>query len=152
MSRICNVALIVGVLVAGCAENADTFCPVYADVMARIHRGELTEGRAALILEPHANQCTKCQAREADRLLFQTVQTGLRLYYDDVGHYPSEEEGGLKALWIKPNFSDEKIAEKWQGPYLPGEPREGWADKLHYEPASPGMPHKLWSGPMPTTD
>jgi hypothetical protein len=142
------------VLVAGCAETADTFCPVYTDLMVRVDRGELTKERAGVMLEQHLNRCTKCQAREATSLLFRNVQTGLCLYHEDIGHYPSEEEGGLKALWIKPNFSDEKVAAKWGGPYLEKEPPDGWANKVHYQPPGApgtpeyGTPYKLWSGPV----
>jgi general secretion pathway protein G len=99
--------------------------------------------------------------KKTTALLLKSVETGLRLYNDDMGHYPSahvfgrpgaeEEEGGLEALRVKPNFSDRKIAEKWNGPYLEEEPRDAWGNKLNYQLTLPGTPeyqqtpYKLWS-------
>jgi general secretion pathway protein G len=89
--------------------------------------------------------------KKTSALLLKSVKTGLSLYNNDIGHYPSEEEGGLDALRIKPNFSDEKIAEKWNGPYLEEEPRDAWSNKLNYQLTPPGTPeyqqtpYKLWS-------
>jgi general secretion pathway protein G len=89
--------------------------------------------------------------KKTSALLLKSVKTALSLYNNDIGHYPSEEEGGLEALRTKPNFSDEKIAEKWNGPYLEEEPRDAWSNKLNYQLTPPGTPeyqqtpYKLWS-------
>ncbi len=37
-------------------------------------------------------------------------------YRLNVGHYPSEDEGGLMALVERP--SDEEVGKKWRGPYI----------------------------------
>jgi len=151
MSRICSAAVIVAVLVAGCADSADTFCPTYSDLMVRVQKGTLTPERADQVLATHTNQCTKCQAREAENQLLKEVRAALGLYHDDMGRFPTEELGGLRALWIKPSFVDENLAKRWEGPYMQ-EPREGWAKKVHYQAVSHGISYKLWSGPMTTPE
>jgi general secretion pathway protein G len=89
--------------------------------------------------------------KKTSALLLKSVKTALSLYNNDIGHYPSEEEGGLEALRVKPNFSDEKTGEKWNGPYLEEEPRDAWGNKLNYQLTPAGTPeyqqtpYKLWS-------
>lgn len=76
----------------------------------------------------------------------------LEEYNIDVGHYPTESEGGLEALRVKPTFEDEKAGEKWRGPYVKSrELLDAWNNKFNYEPAgageevAPGVGFKLWS-------
>jgi general secretion pathway protein G len=95
------------------------------------------------------------------------VGTALDTYRLNVGHYPNETEGGLDALLKKPQFENEKLGEKWNGPYLkPGTTLDDpWGNKLRYELADAsnaseneqkgGLPYKLYSvGPdgQPDTD
>ena len=48
--------------------------------------------------------------------------------------YPTEDEGGLKALVTKPQFDDEKKDKNWAGPYLaPEELKDFWDRDLKYE-------------------
>lgn len=94
--------------------------------------------------------------KNTTRVLLQQIQTALDTYRLNIGHYPSEDEGGLNALLTKPNFEKETLGEKWQGPYLkPGTTLEdAWGNVVHYEPidattatadtASP-LPYKLYS-------
>jgi len=70
---------------------------------------------------------------EATSLLIGEVGTALDMYKMDIGHYPNENEGGLKALREKPTFDNEKLAEKWHGPYLKKEPMDAWSNPLKYE-------------------
>jgi general secretion pathway protein G len=82
-------------------------------------------------------------------LVQQTVPNALDRYNNDIGHYPTEEEGGLDALRKKPSFGDdEKLGEKWVG-YLTKEPKDAWGNALTYEvveDAEAGAPkYKLWS-------
>lgn len=104
--------------------------------------------------------------KNTTKLLLQQVQTALDTYRLNVGHYPTEDEGGLNALVNKPQFENERLAEKWQGPYLkPGTQLEdAWNNKLVYQPIDQtqtteenksGIPYKLFSvGPdgQPETD
>lgn len=105
--------------------------------------------------------------KNTTRLLLQNVGTALDTYRLNVGHYPNEQEGGLDALLKKPQFENEKLGEKWQGPYLkPGTQLDDpWGNKLRYElndmsmatdaEKKGGLPYKLFSvGPdgQPETD
>jgi len=88
---------------------------------------------------------------DSAKVLIENVCTALDLYKLDIGHYPSEEEGGLDALTKKPAFTDEKLAEKWTAAYLKQEPVDGWGKKLGYEVTDPSneeaktLPYKVWS-------
>jgi general secretion pathway protein G len=75
---------------------------------------------------------------DTTRLLIQEVENALETYNMHMSRYPTEEEGGLNALLTKPAFEDEKLAERWRGPYLKSEPRDSWARPLHYTLAEAG--------------
>jgi general secretion pathway protein G len=104
--------------------------------------------------------------KNTTRLLLQNVATALDSYRLNLGHYPTEQEGGLDALLKKPSFEKESMGDKWTGPYLkPGTVLDDpWGNKIRYELAdrsSPdadkngGLPYKLFSvGPdgQPDTD
>ena len=103
--------------------------------------------------------------KNTTRLLLNGVGTALDTYRLNIGHYPNEQEGGLDALLKKPNFENERLGEKWQGPYLkPGTKLDDpWGHKLRYEIADRtqgeekkgGLPYNLSSvGPdgQPDTD
>ncbi len=61
----------------------------------------------------------------------------LKMYRAHVGHYPTEEEGGLKALTQKPDNED--VAKKWAGPYVDKvtDLQDAWGNELIYR--SPGQ-------------
>lgn len=100
------------------------------------------------------------------RLMISQVSSALDTYRLNMGHYPTEEEGGIDALMIKPTFENERMAERWKGPYLkPGTRLEDpWGNKLRYEAVdrstetgetTASLPYKLFSlGPdgQPETD
>jgi len=103
--------------------------------------------------------------KNTTKLLLANVSTALDQYRVNVGHYPKEDEGGLDALMVKPNFENERIAERWKGPYVkPGMKLEdAWGHKLRYEVVDrttggdnkAALPYKLSSsGPdgQPDTD
>ncbi len=73
--------------------------------------------------------------RNTTLLLLSQVQTSLDTYRMNVGHYPTEEEGGLGALLVKPQFENEQHATRWQGPYLkPGTKLlDAWGNQVVYE-------------------
>jgi general secretion pathway protein G len=88
------------------------------------------------------------------RLMLNQVSTALDTYRLNMGHYPNEEEGGLAALSTKPTFENERMAAKWQGPYLkPGTILEDpWGNLLKYEAVDlaleedkSALPYKLYS-------
>lgn len=96
--------------------------------------------------------------KNTTKLLLQNVETALDTYRLNMGRYPTEEQGGLNALLEKPTFENEKLGEKWQGPYLkPGTKLEdAWGNKIKYELAEQtedtttsntkaALPYKLYS-------
>jgi general secretion pathway protein G len=102
--------------------------------------------------------------KNTTKLLLSQVGSALDTYRLQMGHYPKEEEGGLDALLVKPNMDNERMAERWKGPYLkPGTKLEDpWGHKLRYEIVDrsgtdnkAALPYKLSSvGPdgQPDTD
>ena len=88
------------------------------------------------------------------RRMLSQVSSALDTYRLNMGHYPSEDEGGISALSRKPTFENERMAAKWSGPYLkPGTILEDpWGNLLKYEPVDlsleedkSGLPYKLYS-------
>jgi len=82
-------------------------------------------------------------------LVTTTVPQALDNYKLDIGHYPTEDEGGLEALRKKPNFDDEAKGEGWRV-YLTKEPKDAWGNALTYELVEDsgeggGQGYKLWS-------
>lgn len=73
--------------------------------------------------------------KNTTKLMLSQVATALDTYRLNLGHYPTEEEGGLNALLSKPTFENERMGEKWQGPYLkPGTTLDDpWGNKIRYE-------------------
>jgi type II secretion system protein G len=79
------------------------------------------------------------------------VEGALNRYQDDIGHPPTAEEGGLRALVRQPTLKDQPPESKWKGPYLDGHdkevPLDPWGHRLNYKPlpSSSGTPYRLWS-------
>jgi len=73
--------------------------------------------------------------KNTTRLLLSQVESSLDMYRLNLGRYPTEEEGGLGALLVKPNYENERLGEKWQGPYLKRGTKleDAWGNKLRYE-------------------
>lgn len=101
--------------------------------------------------------------KNTTRLLLAQVATALDTYRLNLGHYPNEQEGGLDALMKKPSFENERMGEKWQGPYLkPGTVLDDpWGHKIRYElntatsdsETKNALPYKLFSvGPDGQSD
>lgn len=103
--------------------------------------------------------------KNTTKLMLNQVSSALDTYRLNLGHYPTEQEGGLDALLKKPTFENERLGEKWQGPYLKPGTRldDPWGHKIRYElvdRAAEGekkgaVPYKLSSvGPdgQPDTD
>lgn len=70
----------------------------------------------------------------AQQLVSTTIKQALEKYNMDIGHYPDDGEGGVQALLKKPSFENEKLAEKWRGPYLSEEQlSDPWNNLVKYE-------------------
>jgi general secretion pathway protein G len=67
-------------------------------------------------------------------LLLKNVETALDTYRLNMGRYPTTEQG-LGALMSKPTFENERLGDKWNGPYLkPGTKLEDpWGNQIRYE-------------------
>ena len=72
--------------------------------------------------------------KNTTKLLLQNVETALDTYRLNMGRYPTTEQG-LDALLTKPTFENERLGDKWNGPYLkPGTKLEdAWGNKIRYE-------------------
>jgi len=64
---------------------------------------------------------------KAVKLQIKDLENSLDLYRLDIGHYPTDAEGGLKAL-VKGSGA------RWNGPYLKGKsiPLDSWGFTYHY--------------------
>jgi general secretion pathway protein G len=72
--------------------------------------------------------------KNTTKLFLQNIETALDTYRLNMGRYPTTEQG-LDALLTKPTFENERLGDKWNGPYLkPGTKLEdAWGNKLRYE-------------------
>src|SRR6185437_6471027 len=71
--------------------------------------------------------------KNTTKLLLQNIETALDTYRLNMGRYPTAEQG-LDALLTKPTFENERLGDKWNGPYLkPGTKLEDtWGNKIKY--------------------
>src|SRR5438477_8193405 len=53
--------------------------------------------------------------KNTTKLLLHQIATALDTYRLNLGRYPTEQEGGLSALLVKPNYENPRLGEKWQG-------------------------------------
>ncbi|MDA8163805.1 MAG: type II secretion system major pseudopilin GspG [Desulfobacteraceae bacterium] len=71
-------------------------------------------------LQKAENQTAKTQV--------EMLMTALDSYRLDMGHYPTDQEGGLEALVQNPG------GDRWAGPYLKkGLPLDPWHNAYHYK-------------------
>jgi len=104
--------------------------------------------------------------KKTAKMLVNNVKGSLDNYRLNIGHYPTEEEGGLLALLKKPEFENEKLGTKWAGPYVKADTtfEDAWSNTLVYEPATrssckPAIPRTAftprgrmdWKKPMTTS-
>src|SRR5687768_10788696 len=52
--------------------------------------------------------------KNTTKLLLSQVDSALNMYRLNMGHYPNDQEGGIDALIVKPNFENERMREKWK--------------------------------------
>lgn len=92
--------------------------------------------------------------RNTTMVLLRQVDQALDTYRLNVGRYPKEDEGGLGALLAVPDYENERLKEKWNGPYLKrGTTLEDpWGNVLVYEEVDRSLeenknlaPYKLFS-------
>jgi general secretion pathway protein G len=97
--------------------------------------------------------------RDTTEATLETVGNALDTYQLHIGHYPTEEEGNLEALRVRPTFENETLEKEWAGPYLKKNPVDAWNNALNYEVQTATTddettpPFRLWSnGPDGTSD
>ena len=95
---------------------------------------------------------------DTTKAMVASIETAIETYNMHIGHYPSEEEGNLEALRVKPTFESEEVEAMWRGPYLKKEPRDAWRNTFNYELSVAGageaqaQPYRLWSNGPDGTD
>src|SRR3954462_4645183 len=57
------------------------------------------------------------EEKNTTKLFLQNIETALDTYRLNMGRYPTTEQG-LDALLTKPTFENERLGDKWNGPYL----------------------------------
>lgn len=69
------------------------------------------------------------------QLKIKEIASALDRYQMDVGHYPTQDEGGLQALITEPTFDNQALASKWAGPYLKDADalNDPWGNPIQYE-------------------
>ena len=88
---------------------------------------------------------------DSTKAMLASIETAIDTYNMHIGHYPTEEEGNLTALRVKPTFESEQVGQMWRGPYLKKEPRDAWRNTFNYEVNVAGtdeaqtQPYRLWS-------
>jgi general secretion pathway protein G len=87
---------------------------------------------------------------DTTKLMIKQIESALDTYNLHIGSYPTDDQG-LQALLVKPSFDDDKLGEKWRGPYLKEEPRDAWNHPIKYQKVegstdeTGGKPYKVWS-------
>lgn len=89
--------------------------------------------------------------KNTTRVLLLNVQSALDTYRLNVGHYPTEDEGGLGALLVKPQFENETLGDRWQGPYLKRGTKllDAWGNQIVYEPTDTSTLDASEAGALP---
>ena len=69
------------------------------------------------------------------RLKLTQIDQALSSYKVNVGRFPDDDQGGLRALLRRPEYEDERLSTRWSGPYLkPGTTLDdAWGHQLRYE-------------------
>ena len=108
----------------------------------------------AVVLWPQA----KAAKINLAKTLIATLGHQMEMYNLNIGHYPTDDEGGLRALLVRPNFSDPSMAANWAGPYINADQlKDPWGTDMHYQVSntsdtSINVPFKLWSSGPDMTD
>lgn len=99
-------------------------------------------GVLGAILVPSLYYYVTKSKRTSTEANLRAVQTSIDQFYLDTNDYPGKPRDLIK----KP--ADEKLAKRWQGPYLKSNetPTDGWGNTLYYKkPGEKGHPYELSS-------
>lgn len=88
-------------------------------------------GLLAAVLVPQLYGTQRRARIDVTKLLIEKINQNVERYNLHMGHYPREEDGGLKALIEKPSDSQEAL--KWGGPYLEAKDlKDVWGNDIQY--------------------
>jgi general secretion pathway protein G len=143
---------IIGFVVSGVGRRSGIGMPVAGMVICVVTL-VIAVAATDVVLRPTAWLLTAAQAKlNLAETQIATLGHQLELYNLNIGHYPTDDEGGLKALLVKPNFSDPTMGTNWSGPYINQDQlKDPWGHPMHYRVTQPGtpealqVPFKLWS-------
>lgn len=99
-------------------------------------------GVLGAIIVPNVYKYVIKSKKTATNSSLKAVQAAIDQFYLDTNEYPNK----LRDLIKKP--ADEKMAKKWDGPYLKGKntPEDGWGREFYYKkPGEKGHPYELSS-------
>jgi general secretion pathway protein G len=83
---------------------------------------------AGMVLPRLLNRAETAKSYIAKAEINGSLTTALKLYKLDNGTFPSNSDGGLKALMTKPSS-----AKNWKGPYLDKAPNDPWGRPYNYK-------------------
>lgn len=84
----------------------------------------------AVVVFPQFNQA---RVKTTELNVQSKIPSALQKYNLDIGHFPTEEEGGLKALVTKPSFDDEALGAKWIQQLNEQDLKDAWGNDINYE-------------------
>lgn len=88
-------------------------------------------GMLVALIGPRAVKFLSKSEITATKAILSEVKTAIVEYQADIGHIPTQAEGGLRALVEKPN--KESAASKWREPYLEEEKlADKWGNDIVY--------------------
>ncbi|MFA5074922.1 MAG: type II secretion system protein GspG [Candidatus Babeliales bacterium] len=90
-------------------------------------------GALMAILGPKVSEMFLGSKKSTTKLKMAGIKDSLLRYNNDMGHFPSEAEGGLRALVELPRGLSSEKAQRWQGPYAKGEDALEDAWKVDFE-------------------
>lgn len=90
-------------------------------------------GILATFAVPQIQKIRERISKNTTQGLMATIEGALINYKEELGHFPTQKEGGLDALVTRPVGKDYET--KWQGPYIKGAtvvPKDGWGHDFIY--------------------
>lgn len=72
---------------------------------------------------------------DTTKIKIKEIASAIERYNLDIGHYPTQNEGGLQALITEPTFDNQALASQWRGPYLKSADalNDAWGNPINYE-------------------
>lgn len=99
-------------------------------------------GVLAVLIVPNVMGRSEKAKVDTTKISLKGVAGALDQYKADNNHYPTEQEGGLEALFKQP-----ATAKNWlPGGYVKDYPKDSWGNDIQYsQPGTDGRPYDLYS-------